>query len=293
VTPRCTIVIATHERPDELAGCLGAVAELDYPPGQLDVVVVDDGGTTPLDSVLRAAGDLPVELIRQRQAGPAAARNRGAKAALGEVLAFTDDDCRPAQDWLARLVRHWGGRPDVAVGGHTVNALTENVYAATSQLVIDAGYRHNNRDRANAQFFTSNNLLVPAEPFRSLGGFDASFTTSEDRDFCDRWIARGNRLEYVPTAVVMHRHNLSLQAFCRQQFAYGRGAFRFHRAHSLRRSRNVRIEPSFYAELFAYPLRHERGLRALKLSLLLQVWNVVNLLGFGRAWWEWRRQGGR
>lgn len=289
MAPHCTVVIATHERPQELAGCLAAIRELDYPLEQLDVVVVDDGGTVPLEGALGGFDDLTVTLLTQARGGPAAARNLGAQSARGDVLAFTDDDCRPSPTWLSKLVDRWAGRDDVAVGGHTVNALPRNIYAATSQLIIDVGYAHNNRDLQDAQFFTSNNLLVPAESFRAIGGFDPSFTTSEDRDFCDRWIARGFRLEYVPEAIVMHRHNLTLRTFCRQQYAYGKGAFRFHRAHSLRRRRNVRIEPSFYVALFVSPFRHASGSRALKLSFLLQLWNVVNTLGFARAWWEWRR----
>jgi len=293
-TPFCSVIIPTHERPGVLAGCLQAIAELLYPRERLEVDVVDDGGTTDVEPLIRTFKDeLDVVLVRQTRSGPAAARNAGAKQARGEVLAFTDDDCRPAPDWLQTLVEHWSGHEDVAVGGHTVNSLVENVYSGTSQLIIDVGYAQNNRDASRAQFFTSNNLLVPARNFSVVDGFDPSFITSEDRDFCDRWVSRGFRLEYVPAAIVLHRHELTFRTFCRQQFAYGKGAFHFHRAHALRRSRNVRIEPSFYLRLFLHPLRNESGLRAVQLFLLLQIWNVVNVLGFFRAWLSWVIRGER
>lgn len=116
--PRFSIVIPTYNRPEQLAVCLQACARLDYPRDCFEVIVVDDGGVEPLDGIVaRFHGTLTLKLLQQENTGPAAARNRGASEASGEFLAFTDDDCSPASDWLKALGRHCVASPDCVVGG--------------------------------------------------------------------------------------------------------------------------------------------------------------------------------
>jgi cellulose synthase/poly-beta-1,6-N-acetylglucosamine synthase-like glycosyltransferase len=282
--PRCSVIVPTRGRPEQLAECLSALAALDYPRDRLEAIVVDDGGgESALEPLLTSLGNrLEIRLIRRVRGGPAAARNTGADQARGELLLFTDDDCRPAPDWLRRLAEEHADAPDVAIGGHTHNALPANPYATVSQLIIDAGYARHNVDRSDARFFTSNNLAVPATGYHQLGGFTAQFTTSEDRDFCDRWVESGRRMHYVPAAVVHHAHRLTLRGFWRQHFAYGRGARQFHREHRMRTGARIELEPGFYGGLHRTAWRGRRLPEALKLQLIIVVWHVANAAGF--AW---------
>lgn len=283
--PWCSIVVPTHGRPAELGACLDALARLDYPRDRLEVIVVDDGGEQPVAPIVEGVrGSLDVLLLRQGRRGPAGARNAGAERARGELLAFTDDDCRPAPDWLQRLAAAHVAAPDAALGGHTHNELADNPYATVSQLIIDAGYARHNGDRGDARFFTTNNLAVPAAGFWELGGFDPGFRTSEDRDFCDRWRAAGRRMRYLPEAVVHHAHRLTFRSFCRQHFAYGRGARRFHREHARRAGKRVPIEPSFYLGLHLRAWRSRRPAEALALQLVLVLWHLANAAGFLCEW---------
>ncbi|MBU6435334.1 MAG: glycosyltransferase family 2 protein, partial [Nitrospirae bacterium] len=121
--PFISIVIPTYNRPEQLSVCLRACSRLDYPHDRFEVIVVDDGGVTPLDEVANQFRDLlTLKLLRQENAGPATARNRGAFEAAGEFLLFTDDDCAPAPDWLTTLAAQFSASPDCAVGGETSNA---------------------------------------------------------------------------------------------------------------------------------------------------------------------------
>jgi GT2 family glycosyltransferase len=159
-----------------------------------------------------------------------------------------------------------------------VNALGRNPYSHAAQLVIDVGYRQNNEGPANRRWFTTNNLAVPVTGFRAVGGFDPSFRTAEDRDFCSRWTAHGLRMEYEPRAVVAHAHDLTLGSFAQVHFAYGRGSLR-HRRKQRRCGRPVPVEPSFYVTL-----TREAGRAGLLAPLLL--WHVTHTAGFA---WEWAR----
>ena len=98
-----SVVIPTYNRPSQLRECLEALADQDYPRTAFEVIVVDDGSTESLrgiDDLFRAK--LPLVFLRQQNAGPASARNTGAQHAKGRYIAFTDDDCVPARDWLRR-----------------------------------------------------------------------------------------------------------------------------------------------------------------------------------------------
>ncbi|MBA2450110.1 MAG: glycosyltransferase family 2 protein, partial [Chloroflexi bacterium] len=136
--PAFSIVVPTYNRPRQLADCLQALAGLDYPRERFEVIVVDDGSATSLEPVVeRFREKLSLTLIRQPNAGPAAARNVGAARASGQFLAFTDDDCRPSPDWLEAFAKSFGPRPDAALGGRTLNALPANAYSTATQLLLE------------------------------------------------------------------------------------------------------------------------------------------------------------
>ena len=274
--PSVSVVVPTRDRPDQLPTCLDGIAKLDYPRDRLQVIVVDDsgGGAT-------VEADLDVELIATDRIGPAGARNAGVERAEGTLLAFIDDDCYPRPEWLARLVTRWQEAPAEAVGGHTVNALSENVYAEAAQLVIDVGYAQNSAPER--RWFTTNNLVMPAEGFRALGGFDASYRTAEDRDLCARWLESGRRMAYEPAAIMEHRRRVDLAEFVAMHFRYGRGSFRFHRDRR-RRGAPVALEPSYYAALTRAAFDRESPGRTATLEGLLLVWHATNTAGFLYEW---------
>lgn len=280
-SPLFSIVIPTYNRPDKLEKCLTSILNLDYPKDEFEVIIVDDGSPEPLDAVvLPFKEQLNLQLIRQDNTGPAAARNRGGKSATGKFIVFTDDDCQPDASWLRVLEASFANASDRMVGGKTINSLADNPYSSASQLIVDAVYDHYNSIPDNARFFASNNLAVPAEQFRAVGGFNAKFQTSEDRDLCDRWLANGYKMLYVPEAKIYHAHNLSLQSFWKQHFSYGRGAMRLYRARSQRETNEAKIEPGFYFKFLAYPLRQSTAKQPkLLMTGLFFISQVASTLG--------------
>jgi len=282
--PAFSIVIPTRARPGQLAVCLRAISRLCYPPERFEVIVVDDGSPTELAPAVAAFAErLDLTLLRQSRTGPAGARNAGAARARRAFLAFIDDDCAPAPDWLDALAARFVAAPDHAVGGRKLNALADNPYSTASQTITDAAYRYHNAHSGSARFLSSANLALPADRFRAIGGFDPAFRTSEDRELCDRWLQHGYRLTYAPEARVYHAHALTLGAYWRQQFSYGRGASRFHRSRARRGRGRFRPDPTFYLDLLRHPLRQGPSRRAPWLVALLLVGQAANAAGF---FWE-------
>jgi GT2 family glycosyltransferase len=282
--PAISVVIPAHGRPQRLRVCLQALAGVDPPAGGFEVVVVDDGSPKPLDvavSDLRA--ELPLTIFRQANAGPAAARNVGAQLAAGRLLVFTDDDCVPKLGWLRAIADAAARHPDALLGGETINGLPDNSFAEASHMLGEYLQVAESRQPA---FFPSNNLAVPAESFRKIGGFDTRFSRAagEDRDLCDRWVASGRPLRHVPGAVVVHNHDLGLRSFWRQHHNYGRGGYRFHRNRAERVGAGLRVAPvRFYQRLLARPLQ-EGVPRGATLVGLLALSQVANAAGFATEW---------
>lgn len=287
--PLVTVVIPTCSRPERLRECLAALARQTMPSHAYEILVVDDGSNHPVaPSLAPGNGGAPVRVIRQSNAGPAAARNRGVQEARGGLVAFTDDDCLPAPTWIESLVHAHRQCPAALVGGVTVNGLPDDLFATTSQMIVDLVYEHFNADEQSAVFLTSNNMLCSRATYLELGGFDASFERpgAEDRDFCDRWRHSGRPMRVVRAATLEHRHAQSLRQFLELHYRYGRGAFLFQ---SLRRSRasgSLRGDATFHASLLQRLPRHlqpRRGLgRTGQIASALALWQLANAMGFFR-----------
>ena len=102
--PFFSIIIPTYNRPKQLVVCLESLADLEYPRDCFEVLVVDDGSEISLEPVIAPFHKrINLTLLKQTNAGPAAARNTGARQAKGDFLTFVDNDCKPASDWLKVL----------------------------------------------------------------------------------------------------------------------------------------------------------------------------------------------
>jgi glycosyltransferase involved in cell wall biosynthesis len=280
-----SVIVPTFSRPDRLASCVDAVAALHPPPGGFEIVVVNDGGSEP-DNAVRAAAlagnATDAHFLTQANQGPGAARNLGAESARGIWLAFTDDDCAPDRDWLVALSDALARLPDALAGGAVVNALHDNVFSETSQVLVDyvaAYFDGSGRER----FFTSNNIAVRREAYLEFGGFDGTFGVgAEDREFCDRWHAQRRPTIFEPHAIIRHSHHLTLASFLEQHLRYGDGARTF-RAVRQDAGRPVRIDPGFYLGSLRHAARGRPFLRGLVLAGCTVAAHGAYLAGLARA----------
>lgn len=281
-----TVIVPTYRRPRQLKACLEALAKQTL-ADPWEVIVVDDGSPEPPDpSVERLITDQGWRVIRQANAGPSAARNRGARDARGEFIAFTDDDCLPEPTWLEVLERAARQRPGALVGGTTFNGLTEDFFASTSQLIVDVVYEHFNADPDNGYFLASNNVLCARERFLEIGGFDEGFPRAgaEDRDLCDRWRTKCWPIVWRPDARVEHRHAQNLRQFIDLYIRYGRGAYRYQASRRQRGSGSMRDDFGFHKTLPRRVWRRlvkQQGLLSGGATIAaLLIWQVANAAGF-------------
>lgn len=227
-----SVVIPTYNRAQQVRECLEALAAQDLPAPSFEVVLVDDGGSEPLEVTLAPfRGRLQVRLLHQNHQGCAAARQFGIEHASGEYLAFTDDDCRPAPGWLSTMASVLRAHPGCAAGGSTLNGALDNAFAEATQTVVHTLTESRRDSMGCVPYSPTCNAAFPAFALRSVGGLDPTWAIAggEDRDLCARWSNAGLRLVYAPEARVLHFHRLTLSQFLKQHFHYGRGAMKFLR----------------------------------------------------------------
>lgn len=279
---RFSVIIATKNRPGPLHDCLESFRSLDYPAGEWEMILVNDGGDTTFDGITEEQRRvLPLtELHSPRSGGPGFARNIGARAARGEYLAFTDDDCHIEPDWLAQFDAAFKAGGWDMLGGLSLNPYRGNAAGEAWSQLIAFLYEYWHDDRGNVIMVVTNNASVKRAVFEAQGGFDEAFsTTSEDRDFSYRMIASGYRQGFCPGARVWH-YQISPRAagYLRTQFRYGRGGDRFTRKHGrLGTEGKVMMKPngpkSYPIALWSWLIRRKTPLNVILVITLGQLWH--------------------
>jgi glycosyltransferase involved in cell wall biosynthesis len=268
---------------------LEALCTQTLPRELFEVIVCDDGSPDPLEHAIAPFGErLALTVVRRARAGPAAARNSGARHARGRILAFTDDDCVPAEDWLQLLVDRHERHGGHLVGGSIVNVLTEDPYATATQLIMSCVYEYYARHTEGRRFYSTTNLSVPASRFWLLKGFSEQFSRAagEDYDFCARWQEAGFPHVYAPEVEVGHAHGHNLRSFWSQHFGYGRALLRVRQGIARRRGHfGIELEsPRFYRQILTYPLQQGNGIRALRDAALVVLSQVATISGATSEW---------
>lgn len=214
-----SVIICTRNGRGRIEACLRAVRRL--AGVRYETIVVDDGsGDGTADWV--ADGFADVRVVQLEACGLGAARNAGAAAAQGEILAFTDDDCEPDPEWLLRMSRAFRDPRVAAAGGPNLPPEPRGWQEAVV-IAAPGAPTHVMLDDHNAEHLPGCNLVVTRAAFQAVGGFDRDFLTAgDDVDFCWRLRDAGLRLAFVPGAFVWHRRRAGLLGYIRQQAGYGR-----------------------------------------------------------------------
>lgn len=231
--PLVSVIVPTFRRPDVLAATLDALLAQTYPRYRYEIIVVDDASDPSARAVVesRVPRSSPLAYLPQPHSGAATARNRGARAARGDLLLFVDDDIVLPPDGIERFVRSMAKLGSCCLCGRwqfldTMHAELLSTPFGRFRLRLERWVEDRLPTRPLEQPYkevdsvTGCNLMVAANDFWRIGGFDESFPVAgyEDHEFSLRALDLNYRLVYDPTMLCWHNdRRLTRDAYLERQ----------------------------------------------------------------------------
>ncbi len=227
--PQVSVVVPAYNAEGMLPGCLESLANQTIVRSAYEIIVVDDGSTDrTADAAAEAGAD---RVLRCEHRGPAAARNAGIAQARGQIVLFTDADCEPVPDWLARMLRPLQVAEVSGVKG-SYKTRQREVVARLAQCEFEERYDRLER-LAVIDFVDSYAAAFRIAALREIGGFDPAFprANNEDVDLSYRLAEHSHKLVFNRSAVVYHRHVASWCAYARLKARRGYWRMLVYRLH--------------------------------------------------------------
>jgi glycosyltransferase involved in cell wall biosynthesis len=240
--PNISIIIPTHNRADSLQATLDALCHQSYSFHHTEVIVVADGCTYDTMKVLQEyKSTFTLRYFEQPSRGPAAARNKGAEMATGELFIFMDDDIEASPSFVEAHVRAHEAQSQKVVIGYLPVVLENQKGFFRYELrtwweqmfypLREPGHRYRYTD------LLTGNLSIDAVLFKQLGGFNPSFWCHEDYEFGLRLIKAGATFGFAPDAIGYHHEVTDLRRSLARKFQEGRADIQMGYCHPELRSR--------------------------------------------------------
>ncbi|MBW4521325.1 MAG: glycosyltransferase [Scytolyngbya sp. HA4215-MV1] len=244
--PKVSVIVPIYNGEADLPELMACLQAQTYPRERVEYLLVDNNSRDRTASLLQTsaaalqAGGVHLRPLSEKQIQSSyAARNTGIRAAIGEIVVFTDADCRPLPGWLMALVQPFA---DAAVG-----LVVGEIQALSGQTLLE---QYADRQDTLSQKHTlahsfcpygqTANLAVRYEVLKEVGLFRPYLTTGGDADFCWR-ILRQTTWQYAfaEQAIVQHRHRTTLKEFQSQWRRYGTSNRYLHELHGVALMRDI------------------------------------------------------
>jgi GT2 family glycosyltransferase len=212
-----SIIIPTFNGARRIEDCVNALLR-QSPERQVEIIVVNDGSTDETASVVRRI--FGVRLINQANAGPAAARNRGAREAGNTIILFTDDDCVPTEGWIDAMLAPFKDPEVVGVKG-AYRTRQSRLIARFVQIEYEDRYRLMAK-LPDIDFIDTYSGAFHRDRFLAMGGYDTAFPVAcaEDIELSYRMSACGWKMKFAPEASVYHTHPDNLSSYLRKKYKF-------------------------------------------------------------------------
>ena len=170
--PKVSVVIAGYNEEKHIAGCIESLLKLDYPKNKTEIIVVSDGST---DKTVEIAKKYPIKVIAWKEnKGLSFARNAGAEKAKGEIVAYTDADCRVDADWLYHITRSFSNEKIGCVGGPNITP-PEDPFIAKCTAQAPGCPTHVLIGDTKADHVPGCNMAFRKSTLNEIGGFNEIF----------------------------------------------------------------------------------------------------------------------
>ena len=270
---RFSVIIPAYNAERTLSSCLEALVDQSLPKQDYDVIVVDDGST---DSTSEITKRFNVKYIFQTNQGPAAARNKGAREAVGDIILFTDADCIANHNWIREMAGAFRDTDVVGVKGAYKTGQKE-LASRFAQAEFEDRYDLLKKS-TSIDMIDTYSAAFRRDVFLKMGGFDESFpvANNEDTDLSYRLAADGYKLVFNPGAFVYHTHPDTLRKYLKLKFRRG-----YWRMVVYRRYPDKAVKDSYTPTV----IKIQAILMAFSLPILLLSWFVPSLIYLALLAW--------
>lgn len=214
-----SIIIPAFNAENTIADCLDSLLDQTIDRERYEIILVDDGSTDETPNIAKRYSE--VRLLTQDNQGPASARNKGARHAKGDIILFTDADCRAAGDWLEQMTGPFNGHSDIVGVKGLYKTKQKGVIARFVQLEYEDKYDLMRKEQY-IDFIDTYSAGFRKKIFLEMDGYDTNFPVAcaEDVDLSYRLANDGYKMTFVPEAVVYHSHPDTLKDYLKKKFKF-------------------------------------------------------------------------
>ncbi|MFA4855195.1 MAG: glycosyltransferase family A protein [archaeon] len=238
--PIASIVVPAFNAEKTIGKCLESLSRQSFKG--YETIVVDDGSRDKTGEI--AESFRGTRVLTEKNAGPAVARNNGAKSAKGEIVVFTDSDCIAEPNWLEEMLKPFADKMVAGVQGR-YKCRQKELVARLIQLEIEQRYEKMRRQKS-IDFIGSYSAAYRKSIFEKLKGFDTSYpmASGEDTDFSFRVHEAGHQMIFNPNAIVYHTHPTSLWKYLKVKYYRA-----FWRTKVYKRHRGKMVKDSYTSQM--------------------------------------------
>jgi glycosyltransferase involved in cell wall biosynthesis len=251
--PLISVIIPIYNGETDLPKLIECILKQSYSKQLSEYLLVDNNSSDRTAIILREAQQTASEiginlrhLTEKEIQSSYAARNLGIRHAQGEILVFTDADCRPQPDWLEQIVQPFRNSQIGIVVGEVVALFGKSLlekYADRNQIMSQKFLL----EHPFYPYGQTANIAIRKEAFVKVGLFRPYLTTGGDADICWRIQKETSwQLASAPTAIIEHRHRSTLKNFRSQFRRYGSSNRYLHELHGVDLMRKLTLQEIFY-----------------------------------------------
>ncbi|WP_413164730.1 glycosyltransferase [Capilliphycus salinus ALCB114379] len=242
-----SVVVPIYNGEADLPDLIQCLRSQTYPPNQVEYLLVDNNSRDRTADILQTlATDSIRPVSENRIQSSYAARNQGIRIAQGEIVAFTDADCRPEPQWLEELIKPFED-PNIGI-------VVGEIVALPGETLLE---KHADRQDTLSQKHTiahnffpygqTANLAIRRQIFERVGLFRPHLTTGGDADICWRIQQQTDyKLYFAQQAIIKHRHRATWRQLRSQWRRYGESNRYLHELYGVELMRDLTPQDYLY-----------------------------------------------
>ena len=279
-----SVIIPVFNDPERIRKALDALLKQNYPSNSYEIIVADNGSTDATQQVVEEYCEKYPDMVRMvienKIQSSYAARNKGVGEARGEIIAFTDSDCLPACDWIESGVRALQEYV-AACGGGRITFFFKSDRPNVCEYFDSARKLNQKFYIENAGFAATANFFARREVFDRHGEFRCDLISGGDYEFGRRLTTAGEKMIYIPGAVVQHPARSSFKEILKKSRRVAAGQKELETLGLLQHGRLswYNLLPTLPYFRQSYWLKDHSFMEKIQLVLLANIFHYVNLWG--------------